>query len=179
MMKFSIAWAEIANQNLILKIALTCLSLSAICFSLVSLKLALKEPLVIERSCFNRVIKSADSRRSNEEIETFVRIALARRFDTAAKNDPEYVDALELSNRAQEQKELATRQLKQKLVVNSVAIDGADVSVDADRIITVGSIRSALAMPLKLKVESQERSENNPYGLLLKSVKAIEKKEAK
>ncbi len=178
-MKFSIAWAELANQNLILKTALACLSASTICFSLVSLKLALKEPIVIDRGCLSKVAKPGDTRRSSEEIETFVRMALEQRFDTNARPNPDFVTPTEIANRLQEQKELATRQMKQKLVVNSVSVDGADVTVDSDRLVTVGTIRSALPMPLKLKVESQERTDGNPYGLLMTVVKANEKKEVK
>ena len=178
-MKFSLAWAEIANQNVLLKTALACVSICAVCFAVVSLKLALKEPLIIERSCFNRLVKSGDARRTNEEIETFVRIALEQRFDSDAKSKSEFLSTVESSQRMQEQKELSSRQLKQRILVNSVVIEGSDITIDADRVITVGAIRSALPFPLKLKVESQERTDGNPYGLIVSSVKSSDKKENK
>jgi hypothetical protein len=177
-MKFTYAWAEIAKQNLMLKIALACLSLCAVLFSIVSLKLALREPLVIERTCYSKVAKTSDPRRTKEEIEAFVRIALEQRFNTEAKLQGDFVSANESAFRVQEQKELAAKQIKQRILVNSVAVEDAEVTIDADRILTVGSIRSALPFLLKAKVESQERSDGNPYGLILSGVKPI-KQESK
>jgi hypothetical protein len=175
-MKFSTAWAEVANQNLVLKIALSSVSVCALCFAVITMKLALKEPIVIERACYSKQLKIADPRRTNEEIEEFVRLALEQRFDTEVKSRANFISLNEMALRAQEQKELASRQLKQRIVVNSIQIDGSSVTVDADRLITVSNVRSALALPLKLKVESQERTDGNPYGLLLITATATDKK---
>ena len=170
-MKFASAWAEIAKQNLSLKVALASLSFCSVLLAMVSLKLALREPLVVERACYNRTLKTVDPRRTKEEIEAFVRQALEMRFNTEGKASGELIASTELANRSQEQKELASRQIRQKLIVNAVSVEDSEVSVEADRLLTVGSIRSALPMILKVRVESQERSESNPYGLILINVK--------
>lgn len=170
-MKFASAWAEIAKQNLTLKVAIASLSFCSALLAIVSLKLALREPLVVERSCFNRALKTVDPRRTKEEIEAFVRIALEMRFNTDAKAANEMIANAEVVNRTQEQKELASRQIRQRLVINSVGVEDSDVTVEADRLLTVGSIRSALPMSLKVRVESQERTDSNPYGLILTNVK--------
>jgi hypothetical protein len=178
-MKFALAWSELANQNLTLKVALSSVSVCALVFALLSAKLSLKEPLIVERGCFSTVAKQGNSQRTNDEIEAFVKIALSQRFDTDVKQLRGYLSASEISSRSQEQKELSSRQLSQKVVVNSVKIDGSSASVDATRIITVGAIRSALPLSLSVKVESQDRDDGNPYGLLLSSVKLVEQKEVK
>lgn len=170
-MKFTSAWAEIAKQNLTLKVALASLSFCAALLALVSLKLALREPLVVERACYNRTLKTVDPRRTKEEIEAFVRLAMEMRFNTDAKISAEIVTSSELANRVQEQKELASRQIKQRLVINSVSVDDSEITIDSDRLLTVGSIRSALPLLVKVRVESQERTESNPYGLILTTVK--------
>ena len=172
-MKFTIAWAEIAKQNLMLKIALACLSVCAVLFSIVSLKLALREPLIVERACFSRKLKSADPRRTKDEIEAFIRLSIEQRFNTDSKPQADTVSAAELWFRGLEQKELSSKQIKQRVVINMVTVEDSEVTIDADRILTVGNIRSALAFPLKAKVESQERTESNPYGLMLSNVKAF------
>ena len=178
-MKFQTAWSEIANQNLVLKIALTSSGLCAFMFSMATVALAMKEPLVVERSCYSTKALIADPRRTNEEIESFVKLSLEQRFDTGAKSLPGYLAPSETASRTTEQKELSSRQLTQKIVVNSVKIDGSTVGVDATRIVTVGTIRSALPLALTVKVESQDRNEGNPYGLLLASVKPTDSKETK
>ncbi len=175
-MKFSTAWAEVANQNLILKIALSSVSICALCFAVIAMKLELREPVIIERGCLSRVVKTANPQRSDDEIQEFVKIALEQRFDTDVKPRVNFVSSNEMNLRAQEQKELASRQLKQRIVVNSIQVDGSAVTVDADRLITVGNVRSALALPLKLKIESQQRDDGNPYGLLLSAATATDKK---
>lgn len=178
-MKFATAWSELANQNLTLKVALASISACALVFAILSAKLALREPLIVERACFSAVAKMGDSRRTTEEIEAFVKIALSQRFDTDSKQLRGYLSASEISLRSQEQNELSSRQLSQKVIVNSVKIDGSNAIADATRIVTVGTIRSALPLLLSLKVESQDRDDGNPYGLLLSNVKLMDQKEVK
>ena len=47
------------------------------------------------------------------------------------------------------------------------------LTVDADRLISVGEIRSTLKFPLKVQLARVARSEGNPYGLQLSAVEEI------
>jgi hypothetical protein len=61
------------------------------------------------------------------------------------------------------------------LFIRSVRESENGFTVDADRLIAVGDIRSAFKFPLNVRVESKARSLSNPYGLLLSNVQTIDK----
>ncbi len=78
---------------------------------------------------------------------------------------------VEETQRARDQKALSARGMTQKVIVNNVKAVGDAAQVEADRLISVGPIRSAFPFPLALVLNTTPRSEGNPYGLLLLSVK--------
>ena len=84
----------------------------------------------------------------------------------------DYFSLEEIKNRENEQTELKRREIKQRLVVNTVKKQGDDYFVDADRILSVGQIRSAFQMPLTVSVAKNSRTSGNPYGLVLVKVSA-------
>jgi hypothetical protein len=57
--------------------------------------------------------------------------------------------------------------MRQRVLVNAVTKNGDSLIVDADRIISVGSIRSAFPFPLIANISIVTRSQSNPYGLVL------------
>ncbi len=68
------------------------------------------------------------------------------------------------------------KEMKQRILVNRIEkISGADVIIDADRILSIGPVRSALPFPLRLTLSSATRSRGNPYGLRLMQVKPLDK----
>jgi hypothetical protein len=174
-MKFTSAWAKVASENANLKVVIICLSLVCVFFGVSTLKLATKEPIVVERGCFSKMLQPVSSKRTSAEIETFLKIALSQRFDSNLEPADEYISNDERAIRAQEQKELSNRHLSQKVILNSVAINGSFLSINADRLISVGNIRSALILTLTAMIESVPRSEGNPYGLILSDIKATAK----
>jgi hypothetical protein len=176
-MKYTVAWAKIVSENSILKTVVLCLTGLTVFFGLSALKLALKDPIVVDRGCFSKVANVGDSKRTNLEIESFLKEALAQRFDTTAQVHDNYLATDEQFVRQKEQKDLQSRKLIQRIVLNSASVYGGEVAVDSDRLISVGDVRSAFKFPLKVKIESVSRSEGNPYGLVVTEVKAIEKEE--
>lgn len=175
-MKFTVAWAKIASENSILKSVVLCLSVLCLFFGASSLKLALKEPLVVDRGCYSKVASIVDGKRTATEIEAFLKEALTQRFDTQAIVRNDFLSDDEKILRAKEQKDLQNRKLSQKVILNSATVEGGTVVVDADRLISVGDVRSAFKFPLNVKIESVTRSEGNPYGLVVSEIKTIEKK---
>lgn len=176
-MKFNVAWAKIAQENSILKTSL--LVLAAICaiLAICLTQMALKDPLVVERACFSKAVALASAAHTNVEIEAFLEAALVQRFDSKDSGRENLLSFSERDLRSKEQKDLQSRKLVQRVIVNSVQISEGNILVDADRLISVGDIRSAFKFPLMVKVESVSRSTANPYGLILSQVKTVEKKE--
>ena len=176
-MKFTVAWAKVISENSILKSVILCLTGLCLFFGITSLKLALKDPIVIERGCYSKPGQPGDGKRTTVEIEAFLREALSQRFDSSSVTHDGCLSEDEQFLRAKEQKELQSRKLTQKVVLNSFVVDGGSATVDSDRLISVGDVRSAFRFSLTVKIESVTRSMGNPYGLVISEIKAIEKKE--
>jgi hypothetical protein len=175
-MKFSLAWANIAAQNVTLKIGVLALSIVSVFLGATTVKLALKKPLIIERACFSKAIESENSSRTAAEVEIFIREAIHERFDSDGTPLADYLSPEETSNRVQEQKELTSRNMRQTVLVRAVKVDGDAAMIDCDRIISVGLIRSALSYPLSVNIATTTRSTTNPYGLQVTKI-AIPKPE--
>lgn len=176
-MKYTEAWSSVVSQNLNLKIATFVLGIVSMILGLSTLKLAFKEAIVIERGCFSGMANKVDDKHSPQEIESFLKVALSQRFNSQVQAVDGLLAIDELNLKNQEQKEFSSRGLKQSILVNSISSIGGDSQfrVDADRIISVGEVRSTFRFPLMVKLESKARSYSNPYGLLLVNIKAIEK----
>lgn len=173
-MKFTLAWAEVLTQNIALRVAVLALSGCLIAVLVVLVKVSLKEPLIIERACHTSTLESSSPERTEKEIAAFIVQALKARFDTGA-DDSVILSEEEARYREQEQKDLNGKGIHQRIVFNSVKeIAGTQVTVDADRLISVGPVRSAFSFPLLVTIGSVKRTENNPYGLRLIQVKPLQ-----
>jgi hypothetical protein len=169
-MRFTEAWADVASKNTVLKYVILILALCCITFAVTTTRLALKEPLVIERSCFSKAVEKGSPDRTASEIEMFVTEAITRRFNSDAAASDGYLSPEEDAGRKKDQQTLATQGMRQKILVNSVKVDGNQIAIDSDRVISVGSVRSALSFPLTATIATVPRSEADPYGLVLVSV---------
>ena len=171
-MRISSAWARMAIENTGLKSALICLTIICLMLSVLLFEANSKEPLIIERACYSKALDSVGNQQSSDEIENFIRIALNQRFDSDIAAN-ELLES-ELQNlKTKEQAELNARQMKQFIHMNSLTGDHGVYSVDSDRVISVGAVRSALRFPLKVQIAAVSRTATNPYGLLLTNVEQI------
>lgn len=177
-MRFSIAWADIAKQNNVLRFAVIGVTFVCVITLMIALKFAFKEPLVIERGCFSNIAPTQSQVQTPQEIEAFVREIVAERFNSNAIVVNDYFALEELKARDSEQVELKRRDIKQSVVVNSVIKQGDGYIVDVDRILSVGKIRSAFQMPMVVTIAKATRTSGNPYGLVVLRVNPI-KTEAK
>jgi hypothetical protein len=172
-MKFHVAWDAMQKENIYLKvgtIALLCLS---ILLTAALTNVAVRDPLVIDRACFPKVAGTVAANPTDDETKAFVEEAVAARFNSDTQNP--YVLSLEQQSfKHKEQAELSKQKMSQTVLVRSVELSQAGVVVQADRIISVGDIRSAFRFPLKVFVEKDVRSEVNPYGLILVKVENLE-----
>ena len=175
-MKYTEAWASIVSQNLNLKLVTCILGVLSIVLGMVTLKLAFKDAIIIDRGCYSKVMTPTKDEHSKTEVASFLKEALAQRFDSTVQPVDGLLSQNEFALRIMEQKEFEGRGLKQRLVINKVMEDSEGFKVEADRIVSVGEVRSAFKFPLLVKLESKSRSYSNPYGLLIVSVKQIEEK---
>ena len=171
-MRISSAWAKMAIENTGLKSALICLTIVSIMLSVLLLEANGKEPIIIERACYSKALQVVGSQQSNEEIENFIGTALSQRFDSDI-NANDFLEAQLQNQKFKEQAELSARQMKQFIHMNSLTGNQGIYSVDSDRVISVGAVRSALRFPLKVQIAAVSRTAVNPYGLLLINVEHI------
>ncbi len=175
-MKYTEAWSSVVSQNLNLKLVSMALGILSIVLGMIALRLTFKDSIIVERGCFSRGIVPVKDEHSKEEIESFLREALAQRFDSQIQAVDGLLSPDELRLRQTEQKEFESRNMKQKIIVNRFTEGPEGLKIDADRIISVNEVRSAFRFPLLVKLESKSRSYSNPYGLLLITTKSIDDK---
>ena len=166
-MRFSMAWAEIAKQNNVLRIAVIGVTFACVVTLMIALKFAFRDPLVIERACFSTVSTLQSQIQTQQEVEAFLRDAVTSRFNSDSVVVSDYFALEELKARDNEQSELGRREIKQKVVVNSIIKQGDSYLVDADRLLSVGKIRSAFQMPMTVTIAKTSRTSGNPYGLVV------------
>lgn len=171
-MRVTSAWTKLILENTGLKSALICITIICIALSALLFEASSKDPLIIERACYSKSLESTGSQQTEAEIDMFIRLALSQRFDSESKAT-ELIEQDLRQLRNKEQNELLGRQMSQFIHVNSVAGENASYSVDADRLISVGAVRSALRFPLSVKIAAVPRSTANPYGLILIDVTPI------
>ena len=179
-MRFPQAWSEIAKQNNVLRMAIVGVSVSGALALLISLKFAFKDPVIIERGCYSKVVaKAANQDPTKEDYEAFVREALSQRFDSDSNVVSDYIAIEELKNRDTEQDELKRRNIKQRVILNSINKKDDLINADSDRILSVGVLRSAFSFQLTLQIQKQARTAANPYGLVLLKVSQQNQEEGK
>lgn len=175
-MKYTEAWANVVAQNLNLKVVSIILGVLSIVLGMSTLRLTFKESIIIERGCFSKTVSPVKDEHSKEEIESFLKESLSQRFDSESQPVDGLLSPDELRLRIAEQKEFISRKMTQKILINNVTETSEGFKVDADRLISVGDVRSAFRFPLMVKLESRSRSYSNPYGLLVTTTKSIDEK---
>lgn len=179
-MKFTTAWAKTAAQNVTLKIATITLAIVSVVQLAVVTILSNKDLPVIERGCYSKIRPLVSNQETKNEIESFLNEALSIRFDSNSYIKDGFLSLEELSNREKEQASLRQKQITQRILIGEIKItDNGDVYATLDRLFAVGKIKSVLGLNLKIILQKTNRTEANPYGLVLSSVSNIEDKESK
>jgi hypothetical protein len=176
-MRFHVALDSLEKENQVLRYSVIGLLFLAVVLCSGILYVSLKDPLIIERACYSKSVSLAKTTPTKEETASFLEIALRQRFDSEA-SDSNFLTAEQLTARGREQAELSRQKLTQKVLINKIDVttDGT-LSVDADRFIAVGEVRTVLRFPLKVEIARLDRSQVNPYGLLLINVQPANNKD--
>ena len=175
-MRFLNAWANIATENSILKLCLLTSSLLGIFFAGSAAILSFRAPLVVDRSCYSSPAKLTSPQHTKEEVESFLRVALTKRFDTADSTRTTWFSYEEDARKESERKELASKKIKQMAIVGDVDIAEAMATVQVDRILAVDKFKSVVPAVVEVSFATTPRSEANAYGLVIEKVSL--KKEA-
>lgn len=178
-MRFSTAWAKTAAQNVTLKVATVILAGISIVQLTVIAGLAIKDPLVIERNCYSKKISLKNIEPTQDEIRSFLTESIPMRFDSNGTSIDGWIALEEAIAREKEIATLKQRQMTQKVLVSGVKFDAKDIFITTDRIMSVGKIKTVLPLNLKVVVQQTNRSDSNPYGLILSSITQVEEKEDK
>jgi hypothetical protein len=171
-MKFTTAWAEIAAQNVTLKFTVGALCVCCVVLAFTLIKLCLRDPLVLDRGHETIAIQPSDVKQTDAEIRAFVERALIQRYDSNVSAG-HFLSESEQTKRNQEQKSLLEKKISQRILVGSVTIEKEKIKVEADKLLSVGNIRSAFLFPMTAQVQRTERTEMNPYGLILSEITPI------
>ena len=157
-----------------LQIALATITVISIVLCAMFLFAEARPPLIIERGCDSKIAEIESSSQTAAEIDSFLNFAIPVRFDTDLKTDPSMVLTQDLLvARVKEQQELKAKGINQRVIVRSIRNERGRYFIDADRLISVGSVRTALPLNLVVDFSSKVRSLSNPYGLILTFVDQI------
>tara|TARA_B110001454_G_scaffold122549_1_gene114447 strand:+ start:38805 stop:39350 length:546 start_codon:yes stop_codon:yes gene_type:complete len=173
-MKFTTAWANIASQNISLKLATVTLAVTSIVQLIAIINFTSKDLPVIERGCFSRAIIAKPLENGKNEIESFLAEALPMRFDTHSYIRDGFLSLEQLTIREKELSSLKQKEISQKLIISEIKSDTKEITVRADRLMSVGKIKSVLPIQLTIALQKTNRTESNPYGLVLSSVTQVE-----
>ncbi len=171
-MKFHVAWDSLEKENQFLKILLFSFLIVTLGLAVTIIAVSAKDPILVERGCYSRLMERRDPVPTKEEMVSFAEEALKARFNSSWTN-PSLLSDEQNGFRTKEQAELTRQKMKQAVVVNKVESQSEYLIVDADRVISVGDIRSSFRFPLKLKVERSTRTAGNPYGVVLYEVSEL------
>ena len=174
-MRFPIAWAGVLAQNITYKTVSLILLVFSITLTIALIQVSTRDPLIIERECFSKAMQPGLSTRTVSEIQAFLNESLGMRFNSNSQLNQNYFSQDEIVAQASEQKELSQRTMVQTVIVNSIKIDGGKATVDCDRIVSIGNVRSVLPFTLTVNFSTTARTSFNPYGLIVTHV-AISKK---
>lgn len=177
-MRIDVAWADALKQNVTLRLCVGALAAAVIGLVFVSMTLAGRPPLIVDRACESRIAATVGEGHTRDEIEGFSKQAMVARFDTNANGGNALLAKEERVTREKEQAEFRAKGIVQRLLVHKVKMDGIRTIVEADRILAVGDVRTAFGVTIEASFGSVERSAPNPYGLVLvKAVPLVPKKE--
>ena len=174
-MKIADAWTSVLNQNATLREILGCLALALIVLTISTVRLAYKEPLIIERGYQHNVLTAASSEYTEAEVKKAIESGLKQRFNSKSGLGVQFLNQELSAIRDREQKQLSDRKLEQFINVLDIDAKGKSANVGVIRVIKAGLIPSAFLMKLEVDLEAIPRSVSNPIGLRLSNVKEITK----
>ena len=172
-MKFSLSIDALSKENNFLK--LIAKLLFAVVFILIIQIIFLynRDPLLIRSSAHGlELVQPVSYVKSELDIKLATALMLKARFNSDTLSPNLFLSDRQKLLRENEQKELKARNMSQIIVVRTIEISKDHASVEIDRVIAVGDLRTAVKTKLKIAFEESEPNELNPYGLVLSLAEA-------
>jgi hypothetical protein len=139
-----------------------------------------KQPVMVERTSHGlEIVRPTEFAVDEAHTKAAIALMMRARFNSDAVSPELYLNPKQLVLRDNEQKELKNRSMYQSVIVRAVTIKNDQATVDVDRVLSVGELRSALRTKLRVTFETEQPNELNPYGLLLSLADPVELKEGK
>jgi len=170
-MRMTEFWADLAGENIYTRSVSLGLMVVILALGALVYYQGQRRPLIIERACFSKSLNPVDARVTDEEIKSFIHEAIPIRFNSDADLNSSLISLDERRYQIVEQRDLSSKQMRQMVIIQNVKIEEDDiVFVEADRLISVGEIRSAFNFPLRVDFKQTRRTKENPYGLIVTRV---------
>lgn len=166
-MNLSSAWDSLVKENTVLKMGLLVMGLAIVSLTALVVFYRDKDPIVIERGCFSKATATAKLTVTPDEIKNFLNLALEKRFNTDTFDEEFFLSIEQRERRHSEQTEMKQRGITQVVILRNLKAAGSDLLIEADRVISLGEVRSAFPIKLVGRIEVVKRTIENPYGLLL------------
>lgn len=170
-MRMTHAWAAVSAQNVSLKLASGLLAITTGVLTVGLIHISTRDPIVIDRACESKTILPGSVKHTADEISAFLEAALRARFDSSSTGNSDLIALEEIQTRSQEQKEMAQKNMRQRVWMTEHQIDGEKVSLKCDRMLSVGEVRASLPLNLDARMISVTRTPENPYGLRLSDIR--------
>lgn len=178
-MKFTTAWENIIKENMHLKIMAAALLVVAITLMIATCILALRPATIIERGCYSKAPILGEAKQTKLEYEEFLKSALKQRFNSNEKIIEGYLSIDEKRKKQEEQQALHKNELIQLISVRKVNFKDNEILVDLDRTYSIKKVRSTLAIKVKVTLETKDRTQTNPYGLILVNTEELKEQKDK
>ncbi len=174
-MKFSSAVDLTQKENRFLRNLVQMLILVIVALAIAVVLMFDKSPVMVERSVHGlEIVKSTDLLRQPSDVEMAIKLMMTARFNSDAKVPELFINPKEMLMRVTEQKEMKSRTMTQSVLVRAIHLEKDDATVDFDRVIAIGELRSALKTKVRITFEEATPNELNPYGLLLSTAEPVQ-----
>jgi hypothetical protein len=174
-MRFTEVWGETLKQNKFLKIISVLLVLTCVTTGVAAFKLSDRNPMIIERGCYSRVIVPKSVDMTPQDLEEFLNEAMSFRFDSESNPIKEFFSDEEFQSVKLERDEFSRKGLAQMILVHpqSIISIGGKVRFNTERIIMVGTVRSTVPSSLEATISVIPRSQANPYGIRIEKLRDV------
>ena len=179
-MKLSSAFDGVAKENQFLKLLAKIQLITTIFLIGLVYYFADRVPVLVERSSRGLEIVSATTfSRSQSDLKQAIAQMMKARFDSGAVSPELFLNPKQILLRVTEQGDMRARGMSQSVVIREVKFEKDQATVDLDRVIAVGEVRSALRARVKVSFEEVSPNELNSYGLLLSLAEPVLEKGVK
>jgi hypothetical protein len=178
-MKLSTAFDSMSKENQFLKLLAKAQLVTTVFLLGLIYNFSDRVPVMVERSSHGlEVLRVTPFERSQADLKLAVGLMIRARFDSNAISPELFLNPKQILLRDTEQRDMKARGMTQAVVAREIKFEKDQITVDLDRVIAVGEVRSALKARLKVSFEEVSPNELNPYGLLLSFADPIGDKES-